>query len=123
MPLIKTITEGETVKVVVKDGKVSCTCCCNCGGLASESEWPGTLRVQRETLLMTSSDTFKISACVWATPATYPAVFWTGTEWQTHDFIDTGLLVGHRAAACSAGPIGQYFSMGGMLLFTVTEVI
>ena len=30
MPLVRTITEGDTVRVVTKNGLVSCTCCDGC---------------------------------------------------------------------------------------------
>lgn len=65
MPLIKTITSGETVKVVTKDGKPSCTCCnaCSCS-----EDLPDTYTIDLDFFPFTVIGAVTVtreSSCVW----------------------------------------------------------
>ena len=109
---IKRTSEG---KIITRDGKPSCTCCCPCGGLASANDLQLSIDVTSfhgiETLVESPWFGAKISACVWIHGSTQSNVQWVCATnmWVCAENTDGGVVLGYRAAAFVDGPAGDYY--------------
>jgi hypothetical protein len=117
-------------KVILKDGKVSCECCCPCGGAVGDNDLTLTIHVTDHhgagTVVTSPWFGTKVTSCDWVHPTAQAYVQWqcSISRWVCGEALGgAGGVFGYKKTSFASGPVGSYYSNAdgtGTLMQTVT---